>query len=264
MPNFRVMTSLLGYTPSATSADANWPVTNLALYLRLTKKWAATVATGVVDVTFDLGSGNTLSGLAADPGIFIDDVNVTAIKIQANSSSSWGTPPWDQAVTIGKDDWVQRRKGFWRFADLNVDAVAYRYVNVRILSQTPTDAANYRISRVALGQITELLINPLYDPERSFVDPSIKTEMFDGGEEHNSMGPRRFEAQYKRQLFGEAELAQELAIQAITPGTPFVIWDSSRTSSQYAWMVRRTQEPAYRESFMEQHEGAIWSVREAI
>ena len=264
MSNFRLMTSLLTYTPAATSADSNWPVTNLALYTRLTKKWAAAVATGVVDVTLDLGSGNTLSGLAADPGIFIDDINVTSIRIQANSSSSWATPPWDQAVTVGKHKGVARYKGFWRFADLSASAVAYRYVNVRITSQTPVDAANYRISRIGLGTITELTANPSYGMSYGRNRRVITTEMQDGGVEVNLMGPPYWLATFEGVLPNTTARDQHWDINAIGEGQPFVLWDASEAASQDAWMMIRVENSPLVKEYKDRYRVSGWTHREAV
>jgi hypothetical protein len=265
MANFRLITSLLSYTPSATSADADFPASNLSVLTPLAKAYKAAVATGVVDVTLDLGSGNTLSALAADPGIFIDDMNVTSIKLQANSSSSWASPPWDQSVTIAQCGDARRYKGYLRFADLNAAAVAYRYVNVRILSQTPTDGANYRIARIALGATTELLQNPLYDSAYELQQEHVKTKLFDGGYEVSLMGPRRLIATYPRKIWGTSEMTQEQTIQALSAGDPFVLWDSSRGNggSQSAWLMRRTSDPRYVTTFLNMDD-STWVFEEYI
>lgn len=266
MANFRVITSLLSYTPTADSADSNWPVANLNVLSDLDAKWQAAVATGVVNVTLDLGAGNTLSGLAANPGILIDDVNVTSLRIQGNSvTTDWVTPPWDQGVTIARCRDTRRYKGFIRLADLSASAVAYRYVNIRILSQTPTDGTNYRISRVALGQITELLQNPLYQSRYDIPQERIDTKLATGGRTVNLMGPRRMLLQYPRAVWGTAEIDQESAIQAITAGDPIVLWDSSRGAggSQSAWLVRRTDDPQYTTTFLDMDD-TTWTFEEVI
>lgn len=265
MANFRLITSLLAYTPSATSADSDFPASNLSVLAPLARAWKAAVATGVVDVTLDLGSGNTLSGLAADPGIFLDDLNVTSIKLQANSSSSWGSPPWDQSVTISQCGDTRRYKGFIRFADLSASAVNYRYINVRILSQMPTDGTNYRMARAALGNMTELLRNPRHDPTYEILQEHISTKLFDGGADINLMGPRRLIATYPRAICGTSEMTQEQTIQALSAGDPFVLWDSSRGNggSQSAWLVRRTNDPKYTTRFLNMDD-TTWTCEEII
>lgn len=239
MANFRLMLAPLTVTPTATSADSNWPVTNVNILTNLAKKWAAAVATGVVDVTFDLGSGNTFSGLAADPGLFIDDLNVTSIKIQANSSSSWTSPPWNQSVTIGKKKSTGRYKGFWRLADLSAAAVAYRYVNVRILSQTPTDAANYRMSRAFLGSVTDMTANPSYGMTYERHRRTINNDMEDGGVETNLMGAPYDVLTFQHTLSGTTARDEHWTIEDVGEGQPFVFWDASEGASQDAWLLTR-------------------------
>lgn len=266
MANFRMMLAPLTVVPTATSTDSNWPVTNVNILTDLAKKWAAAVATGIVDFTFDLGVGNTFSGLAADPGIFIDDVNVTSIKLQANATNSWGTPSWDQAVTVAKCGEVQRYKGFWRLADLSASAVAYRYVNVRILSQTPTDAANYRMSRAYLGSVTELTANPEYDFDYRLDQATEVTKLAHGGRETSLMGPRKIIVAGKRRIYGATELSQEQTIHAITPGAPVVLWDASYGGgvSQSAWLVERVDMPSKSVRFLDLYDAPFGPFEEVV
>lgn len=264
MANFRLMLAPLTVTPTATSDDSNWPVTNLILLTNLAKKWAATVATGIVDVTFDLGSGNTLSGLAANPGIFVDDVNFTSIKIQANSSSSWTSPPWEASVTVGKHKGVGRYKGFFRFADLNAAAVAYRYVNVRILSQTTTDATSYRMSRAALGNITELTANPSYGMSYGRERAVNVTQMADGGVEVNLMGEPYWVATFQGVLPDDTARDQHWDINAIGEGEPFVLWDASEGASQDSWMMIRVEQSQLVKEYRNRYRISGWTHREVI
>lgn len=264
MPNFRFILNPLDYTPTATSEDAIFPVTNLEDYGHLLRPWKAAVATGIVNVTLDFGAGNTLSALAADPGIFLDDLNVASLRIQGNSvTTDWVTPPWDQAITVAQCGFVRRYKDFRRLADLNAAAFNYRYLNIRIPSQTPTDAANYRSARIPVGAITELLMNPEYGIQRKTFDPHIPTPFLDGGEEINEMGERRYEFTVSRQVVGAAELTQELAIQAITPGSNIVVWDAALGGAESAWMMRRVEDLSLQETFDGVH-GGNWGFKEVI
>jgi len=264
MANFRLILTPLDYTPTATSADSTYPVTNIEDYGHLLRPWKAAVATGIVNVTLDFGAGNTLSALAADPGIFLDDLNVTSLRIQGNSvTTDWETPPWDQAVTISQEPRTRRYNGYVLLSELNAAPFAYRYLNIRILSQTPTDALAYRISRAFVGATTELLTNPEYGITRKTFDPKMTLEFMDGGSEVSEMGERRYEFTVTRQVVGATELAQELAIQAITPGTNVVIWDSETGGSQSAWIMRRVEDPSLQETFLAVH-GGSWSFREVI
>jgi len=264
MANFRVVTSLVSYTPTATSENASYPVTNLNLYGRLFRPWKASVQSAVVDVTLDFGSGSTLSGLATDPGILFDDCNVASASIQGNTvTTSWGAPPWNQPISFNQEQWVRRRKGFFRLADLSTAVFSYRYLNLRIPIQAGTDAGPYRIGRAAVGPITELLANPLYNVTRRTVDPFVSTEFLDGGIEVVELGNRRFEMEADREAVGSAELSEELTIQAITRGGSFVLWDSAQGGSEHAWLFRRTDHPSITEVSLENYHNH-WVFQEVI
>lgn len=258
MANSRLIQVFLNYTPAATSEDANFPVTNLSIYGHPFRPWKALVSTGIVDVTLDLGGGNTLSGLVADPAIFLYPVNVTSLRIQANSSLSWGSPPWDQAVTIANEELSGYYGGFWRFADLSAAAVAYRYINLRIPSQVPVDNAVYRIGVVVLGQMIELTTNPSSPLERPRTDPGQVLEMMDGGIEVIESGQPYLEFRLPRKLYSAAALTEQRSIVSIGIGSPFVYWDAALGGSQHAWLVRRKPEPSPdRQQWLNVHEGEL-------
>lgn len=262
MANFRFILTPLDYTPTATSSNGLYPATNLADYGHLLRPWKAAVATGIVNVTLDFGVGNTLSGLAANPGIFIDDANVASIRIQGNSvTTDWVTPPWDQAVTVAKDEQVMRYKDFRRLADLNVAAFAYRYLNIRILSQTPTDAANYRIARVFVGTILDLTANPGYDSGATRRDERIDTKFMDGGIERSLMGEPYVELAWPRRLPSETARSEQHQIEDVL--TPFVMWDAGRGGTQDAWMVSRMDDAEMKYTFLHRYD-THWGFREVI
>lgn len=264
MANFRVITSLVSYTPTVTSENTTYPATNLNLYNHLFRPWKSLVQSAVVDVTIDFGSGNTFSGLATDPGILFDDCNITSATIGGNTvTTSWGAPPWSQTISFNQELWVRRRKGFFRLADLSASVFSYRYLNMRIPAQAGTDAGAYRIGRIAAGSITELLANPLYNIIRRAVDPLVTTEFLDGGHEVVELGNRRFEMEAERETVGSAELSEELSIQAITRGAPFVLWDAQLAGTEHAWMFRRAEHPSVTETSLEFYHGR-WVFREII
>jgi hypothetical protein len=248
MANFRFLFTPLSYTVTATSADSQFPATNLSVLAPIQRAWKATVATGVVDVTFDFGAGNTLSGLAANPGIFIDDANVAALRIQGNSTESWASPPWDQAVTVAKHGKVQRYKDFRTLSELDASAFAYRYLNLRIPSQASTDGANYRMARVVIADITEWTVNPGYDSTLTRVDALEDTPMLDGGFERNVLGEPRAEFTWPRTIPSAAALDEQETLEHIL--TPFVFWDASQGRSQDGWLVERVGEAEVRTRFL--------------
>lgn len=258
MANFRFILNPLAYTPTATSADSNFPITNLSVLSPLERKWAALVATGIVNVTLDFGSA--LNGLAANPGLFLDDMNVTSIRIQGNSvTTDWVTPPWDQALTIAEDEQVMRYKGFFRIADLNAAAFGYRYLNIRILSQTPTDAANYRIARVVVGQILELTANPSYDSGATRHDEWIDTKFSGGGMERSVMGEPYVALTWPRRLPSETARSEQHQIEDVL--TPFVMWDAGRGGSQDAWLLWRMDDAEMKTTFLHYFD-THWGFRE--
>jgi len=260
--NFRFILTPLDYTPTATSADSNYPVTNLELYGNLLRAWKATVATGIVNVTLDFGVGNTLSALAADPGIFLDDLNATSLRIQGNSvTTDWVTPPWDQAITVAKDEQVMRYKDFRRLADLNAAAFTYRYLNIRILSQTPTDAANYRIARAFVGQILELTVNPSYDSGATRRDERIDTKFIDGGFERSLMGEPYVDLTWPRRLPSEAARSEQYQIEHVL--TPFVMWDAGLGGTQDARMLMRMDDAEMKRAYLNLYD-THWGFREVI
>ena len=262
MAQYRTITSFLNYTPSATSEDTNFLASNLELYGHPFRPWKALVATGIVDVTLDFGVGNTLSALAADPGLFLYPLNVSSIRIQGNDSLSWGSPPWDQAVTVNKARWTSgpdlgRYQGFWRLADLDPTAFAYRYLNIRIPSQTPVDGLPYRIGVAVVGHAPELVTNPRFSIGRAMDDPALRVEFLDGGREILEMGERALELRLPRVLASDAALNDQLDLDALGISQPFVIWDGALGGSQDAWLVRRADRASYEQGYTTFHEGEL-------
>lgn len=259
MPNSRTILSFLDYTPTATEADANFPVTNLTLYAHPFRPWRATQHSVIVNVTLDFGIGNTLSGLAADPGIFLNPVNFTSARIQGNNvTTDWMTPPWDQAITISKDRWSGRYKGFWRLADLNAAAFAYRYLNVRILSQVSVDSLPYRIGEIIIGQIIEWSINPSGQPERTRRDHTRRSDFLDGGQEVAKIGEPAMAFSYPRKLYSLTALNEQLDLLDRGLDQLFVIWDEQlMNGSQDAFLVRRVDLMPLGQRFISFTEGQL-------
>jgi len=259
MANVRTILSFLDYTPTASEADALFPVTNLALYTVPFRPYKATQQGSLVNVTLDLGSGNTLSGLAANPGIFLNPVNFTSIKLQANSvTSDWTTPPWTQSVTIAKDRWSGRYKAFLRFADLDAAAVAYRYINVQIQAVASVDALPYRIGEIIVGQIVEWSINPSGQPERVRHDHVRVSEFLDGGREVAKIGEPAMAFSYSRKLYSLMALNEQLDLNDLGLDQPFVLWDAALgNGSQDGFIVRRTEAMPLSQRFLSFNDGQL-------
>lgn len=257
MPNTRLITDFLDYTPSATSEDPSFLAANLKVYSHPFRPWKATVATNVVDVTLDFGVGNTLSGLVADPGLLIFPTNISSVRIQGNSILSWATPPWDQLVTIAKDRFDGRYHGGFRLSDLNVNPFAYRYLNLRIPSQVPVDGLVYRMGLIAVGNITEWSVNPNAPLGRPRDDPALTVEMIDGGVEVLEMGEPFLRFQLPRHLYSAAALNEHLDLAALGVGRIFVYFDAALNNSQSVWPVRRFGPSETRQLFLNTHEGEL-------
>ena len=258
MANVRTILSFTDYTPTATSAQSQFPVTALKNYRKPLQPWKAAAYGSTVDVTLDFGSGNTLSGLAADPGIFLNPVNVASVRIQGNSSSSWATPPWDQPVTISKDRENGRYKGFWRLADLSASAFTYRFLNIRITAQTSVDVLPYRIGDVIVGQIIEWTINPLYGTQRKRGDVVRSVDLQGGSQEVSKLGEPIVYLNYPRSLFNATEINEQLDLLDLGLDQPFVIWDPGLgNGSQDAYLVRRIEAMPLTQTFLQFYEGQL-------
>lgn len=252
MANFRTILSFLQYTPSATQEAAGFPATNLTDVRHPLRPWKATADNVQVDVTLDFGWGNIVSVLASDPGVFINPLNFTSARLQGNNvTTNWTTPPWDQPITIGQDQWNGRHKGLWRLADLNAAAFTYRYLNIRIPPQASLDAAPYRIGGIAVGQIKEWTTNPPYGIDRTRVDLMRENRMADGGAERAKLGEPHVMLAYPRKLASAAALSEQLDVLGLGLDQPFVLWDASLgNGSQNAYLVYRAElMPVQHQSF---------------
>ncbi len=258
MANTRLITSFLNYTPSATSEDPNFLAANLKIYGHPFRPWKATVATGIVDVTLDFGVGNTLSGLASNPGMLVFPMNISSIRIQGNTvTTNWVTPPWDQLVTISKDGFDGRYHGGFRLADLNAAAFAYRYLNIRIPSQTPVDGLVYRIGLVVVGNVVEWSVNPNSPLVRPREDPALTVMMLDGGVEVLEMGEPFLTFRLPRKLYSATALNEYLDLADLGVGASFVYFDAALGNSQSVWLVRRFGSSETRQLYVNTHEGEL-------
>lgn len=258
MANVRTILTFTDYTPTATSEQTQFPATALKNYRKPFQPWKATSYGSIVDVTLDFGSGNTLSGLAADPGIFLNPVNVASVRIQGNSTSSWTAPPWDQLVTISKDRHNGRYKGFWRLADLNVAAFAYRYLNIRIPAQTSLDVLPYRIGDVIVGPVVEWSINPSGQPQRKRADVVRSVDLQGGSQEVSKLGEPAIYLTYPRKLYSTTALNEQLDLLDLGLDQPFVIWDAALgNGSQDAYLVRRSEAMPLSQIYLQYSEGQL-------
>jgi hypothetical protein len=147
------------YTPVASSEHASYPDDNLKIYAKTKRHWRSVVTTNVNIVCTFSGTKNII-------GIFLNDVNFTAVTIG-------GT-----AFTVTKNPWTQRYNLY------AVKSVTGTSVTLTIASQTPVDGAAYfRIgSIVFLDTVLTLAKNPSF-PYEYGVEDNIKTNKLPSGNE---------------------------------------------------------------------------------
>lgn len=255
MANVRLIpyADIVSGTWTASSADGNFPATNLGVVADLRKWWQALVATGVVDLTFDCGVGNTIAGLAAVPGLFVDWANVASITVQGNSvTTNWTTPPWSQPATLTTERWTGRRKGFWKLSELNAAAFSYRYLNVQIQSQTPDDGQNYHVSRIIVGSITELTVGFMYEPKRRAEQATERTRRLDGSVQITQLGEPLMAVTLPRMSRDAASLNEQLDLERASVD-PLVFWDAALGGSESAWIIQRLDDTDLTQRFNAVH-----------
>lgn len=260
--NYRIITSFVPYTPSATAQDSAFQATNLNSYqFHPHRPWKSSSNAGTVDLTCDMGAGNTIAGFSTDPAVFLDWLNVSSVRIQANGSLSWGSPPWTATVPIRRNPLSDKSRGFFRLADLDVTVTSYRYLNIRIDSTAPSSGYQYRIGTCLLGTAQELLANPLYPAKRRITEPVIVTKFSDGGFEVLKMGENGAELSLEVQAVGSAELSENFGIGQLGISYPFVLWDSVASAAEYAYLFRQSESREWTESFLDQHD-STWTMVE--
>ena len=249
---------MLSGTWTASSEDSSYPVSNLAVYSNLRRRYKALVSGAIVNVTLDTGVGNTISGLAAVPGIFIDWSNFASIKIQGNSvTTDWTTPPWNQAATLTKERWTGRRKGFWKLSELNAAAFAYRYLNVQIQNQASDDGAAYFLSRVVIGSLTELTVNFAYEPRRKAPQAVGILTRLDGSSQITQLGEPLMMVTMPRITRDTTSLNEQLDLERVSVD-PFVFWDAGLGSStESAWLMQRADPTELSQRFDTMHNSSM-------
>lgn len=214
-------TSWVAY--SATHSDANsvYPATNLSIYEHLRRRSQSTQKASSINIVFDMS--NTSQVVA---GVFLDDVNFTSVTIQGNSEDSWGgTPPYSQAITIAKDERVQRYKYF----HIPV-AFAYRYLRILIAGgQTTTDGLSaYRIGRVAIvNAVNELNQNPFYPYSYTAPMKYVTTEMESGAVETVKVGSYKvWSTEWDIGYLEKANEASMWEIDAVGQDQLFILYEN--------------------------------------
>ena len=123
-------------TETPSSSDTNFPWSNAAIYGALKIHYRSLVQTEVT-IVCDFGTAQSLVGL------MLEDVNFTSVTIQgANYPPDWNSPSFTQDFTISKNAEIQRYNIWCALTAFN-----YRYLRIKIPTQTPVDLSVFRIGR---------------------------------------------------------------------------------------------------------------------
>lgn len=95
--------------------------------------------------------------------------NFTSARIQGNPTDSWGSPAFNQLITISRNPWNYRYQHGVRLTGFN-----YRYLRILIPSQTPTDASSgYLLGGVWAGGETRTPRHFRIEYEPETVEPKL-------------------------------------------------------------------------------------------
>jgi hypothetical protein len=161
------------------TADSSFPNTNIGnRYPNRPWKSSGNVASGTTYVGVDFGSAVSVAA------IFIDKINIAAIKIQAASDTGFSTSLLDSgAIGAGKSDVDQRYKRFYDTTGTVFDGQTRRYW--RILANTSTTitgaAGKMSVGSVcwASGYVT--WPHGTGDYDELPIEPTRPNDNFDGG-----------------------------------------------------------------------------------
>jgi len=129
MSGLILSTDYVTYTPTARSADGNYPIINITDKKHMVRRFKAADATANDWlIKLDFGAATTIKA------ILIRYVNFTSITIQGHATDSWASPSFTETVTISKDEITNRYQLLHLFTTFN-----YRYMRIFIpTGQTPT------------------------------------------------------------------------------------------------------------------------------
>lgn len=209
MSEFRIMDHNYAFDPvttiTATTSDANFPVSNLAHPFR-SRVWRSSSVATAQRIVFDLGSTEDIDSFAllfnpiAGEGIKLTDA--ATVKLQANATDSWGSPAVNQTVTI--DNVYDLYTHFFATAQ------SYRYWAVEV-----TDTGNaygyIEIAKVILSKATQLG----QTPEIGFVDTlddQSKTQETAYGHRYADVYPTRRSLEFNYAAMSEGDIASLQAI----------------------------------------------------
>lgn len=164
----RIYISIANYVASATitgsSATGDNPVTAISKPGRPFLPWR-TAAGGDQSAVINFGTAKQVQG------IWLIRTNFTSVRIQGNSSDSWGAPPFDQAFTIGLNQWN------WRYQlAARLTGFAYQYMRIFIPTQTPTEGSAYLLGGVWAGAVEHLPENFRFDVNLATIQPGLDVQ----------------------------------------------------------------------------------------
>ena len=155
MANFIVASTFMNYTviQATTELGSTFSKENIELIDQPFVVWKG-VTNNPHTLTIDMGA------FFSDIKIYINNVNFPSLTIQAHDTDTWGSPNFNQSVTVNKNLFHQRRMGYWDLKDL-ASFSNLRYIRLSIPNQTTDDGDSFRVGAVALmSSVTELERNP--------------------------------------------------------------------------------------------------------
>lgn len=176
----------------SSSAASGYPATN-AIHPFRSAQWKTGTASASESIEFQFPAAVSVKGVA----ILNHDLTVSdALTVQANSSSSWGSPPVSQALTIETE--IKHVFGsaqsyrYWRLAMTKASAGLVRSIGVVLLASvydTPTQpdydgfketlTDSSRVTKAIGGQIYSEILPKIYSHKLEFshVDQTFKDNL---------------------------------------------------------------------------------------
>jgi hypothetical protein len=153
-----------GVTLTPSTEDANWLATNVQSPARPFLPWKTTAVGSDQNLVVDFGSAKTFDL------VVLVAVNFANASVQANSSASWSTPPYNHAITITRNPHNRR----YQYGLLLAPALSYQYLRLLIPAQTPVDGASaFKVGGIWVGMKTKLPSNFLADGVLGTITPLL-------------------------------------------------------------------------------------------
>lgn len=154
--------AVAGVTFTASSEATNSPATNLSKPGRPFMPWRSTVATDS-NVVINFGSTRLVQG------IVLVRCNFASVRIQGNTSDSWGAPPFDQLFTVTQSPFNFRYQLGTKLTGFN-----YAFMRILIPTQTPTDGSSaFLLGGIWAGPLEKIPQNFRFDINLATVQPGM-------------------------------------------------------------------------------------------